>query len=94
MYATAFIHNLATGRIHVAYFSQAPFPGGPKNQPCIRWRSRGHHHTVGAKDQEEADAHRIELEACLKDNFDEKNPVHLGHMQWDGEGTPAMSILG
>lgn len=86
MYAVAFIHNTSTGRIHVAYFIQAPFPGEGA-QPCLRWRSRAHH-TLGAETQEEADRHMIELREKLGGD-----PADLGHVDWDGEGIPAMNLL-
>ena len=87
MYAVGTIRNTRTGRLHVAYFTMRPFPGG-RTTP-IRWQSRGHH-TAGATTREEAAEQMEQLKTAIKCD----DPKDLGDLEWDGEGVPAMMVLG
>jgi peptidyl-tRNA hydrolase len=80
-YATAYLHNAATGRIHVAYFSLAPFPGQIQHV-VKRWRCKGHH-TIGAETQVAAERHMAELHDAL--GLESDMVPDLGHIDWDGE---------
>jgi len=85
--AHCWIDNLATGRIHVCLFHLAPFPGGV-TEPR-RWKSKGHH-TTGAADQAEADQHLATYRGLLGVT----ESVDLGRVPWDGEGVPALVLVG
>lgn len=86
-FAHCMINNLATGRIHVCLLYLAPFPGGVTTPR--RWKSKGHH-TAGAADQVEADRHLAEIHKDLGVT----ETVDLGRVDWDGEGVPALVLLG
>ena len=91
---TARLINTSTGRIHVCWFTPRPFPGGPaNNRDVARWQSRSHH-SDGAATDEEADAHMRKLRDVLKRNLGYTMFVDLGACEWDGEGIPAMILLG
>ena len=87
MFAHCMIDNQATGRIHVCYFTLAPFPGGVMEPR--RWKSRGHH-TAGAANQQEADRHLAEIRKALG----VPGTVDLGRVEWDGQGVPALVLVG
>jgi hypothetical protein len=68
-YATAYLHNTITGRIHAAYFRELPHD---------RWRSQGYH-TTGADDPFQARMHMSDL----RERF--AGAADLGLIKWDGE---------
>ena len=78
------LHDVTTGRYHVAFFEETPFPGAIPNvedTKVVRLKSKMHH-TSGAATLEEAKRHLDELVQRIE--LPEEN-IFREPLDWDGQ---------
>lgn len=86
----AILHNQKTTKYHPIIFRHSPLPGGAD---IPRYKSSGHH-TNGFVFKEEAVRECFSMAVALTGYYSQQ--IHtsvIKDIEWDGETTPAMSVL-
>jgi hypothetical protein len=81
----AMIHDNVNNRWHPVLFEERPLPGPHNDSKPIRHKSKGHH-TTGFATQEEANANAKEMLEKLPEAKLRLDVV----FPWDGQGIPAI----
>lgn len=74
------LNDLNTGKYHVSFFEESPFPGGQKDLSFVRLKSKMHH-TYGSETIEGALNQLKEMREKIQ--VSDKN-VWLEPQEWDG----------